>query len=92
MIVSFKDKDSEKLFHRIRVKRFQSFEQQALKLLTFLNAASSLEAIKANPSNKLHALGGDMRGQFAIWINAQWQICFEWREGNAHEVTIVDYH
>ncbi len=92
MIISFRDKESENLFHRKRVKRFQSFDQQALKRLVFLNAATSLEALRANPSNKLHALGGDRQEEYAIWINTQWRLCFEWRDGNAYEVTIVDYH
>ncbi len=57
-----------------------------------LHAAPSLEALRLNPGNKFHALGGNRKGQWAISINAQWRICFEWRDGNAYQVQIIDYH
>jgi len=57
-----------------------------------LHAAPSLESLRLNPGNKFHALGGNRKGQWAISINAQWRICFEWRDGNAYQVQIIDYH
>jgi len=57
-----------------------------------LHAAPSLNALMLNPGNRLHALGGDRKGQYAISINNQWRICFEWQGGNALNVEIVDYH
>ncbi|MCK4487878.1 MAG: type II toxin-antitoxin system RelE/ParE family toxin [Desulfobacterales bacterium] len=45
-----------------------------------------------NPGNKFHALAGDRKGQYAISINKQWRVCFEWRDGNAYNVEIADYH
>jgi proteic killer suppression protein len=44
------------------------------------------------PSNKLHALGADRKGKHAIWINAQWRLCFRFTDGHAYDVEIVDYH
>jgi len=92
MIRSFKNKDTEKLFNGIRVKKFQAFEQQARRRLKILDAAVSVESLFLLPSNRAHALGGERTNQYAIWINNQWRICFEWHDGNAENVEIVDYH
>jgi len=57
-----------------------------------LHAATALEDLRLPPGNRLEALHGDRAGQHSIRINQQWRICFVWREGNAHDVEIVDYH
>ena len=92
MIKSFKNKDTENLFDGVRVKKFQAFEQQARRRLKILGAAISLESLFLIPSNKAHALRGDRANQHAIWVNNQWRLCFEWNEGHAENVEIVDYH
>jgi proteic killer suppression protein len=92
MIKSFSCRDTEKLFNDIRVRRFQSFERQARKRLMVLHASPSLDALMLNPGNKFHTLGEDRKGQYAISINKQWCVCFEWRDGNAYNVQIIDYH
>lgn len=92
MIKSFKNKDTENLFDGVRVKKFQAFEQQARRRLKILDAAISLESLFLIPSNKAHALRGDRANQHAIWVNNQWRLCFEWNEGHAENVEIVDYH
>lgn len=92
MIKSFACRDSEKLFNDRRVRRFQAFERQARKRLMVLHAAPSIEALMLNPGNKFHALSGDRKGQYAISINKQWRVCFEWNDGNAYHVEITDYH
>ena len=92
MVKTFACRDTEKLFNDRRVGRFKSIERQARKRLMVLHAANSLNALMRNPGNKFHALKGDRKGQFAISINKQWRVCFEWQEGNAFNVEIVDYH
>jgi proteic killer suppression protein len=92
MIKSFACRDTETLFNDHRVRRFQEIEHQSRKRLMVLHAAPSLEALRLNPGNKFHGLGGNRKGQWAISINAQWRICFEWRDGNAYQVQIIDYH
>lgn len=92
MIKSFSNRDTEKLFNDIRVRRFQSFERQARKRLMVLHAAPSLESLMRNPGNKFHALGGNRKGQYAISINKKWRVCFEWHDDNAYNVEIIDYH
>jgi len=51
-----------------------------------------LQDLQAPPANRLEKLSGDRRGQYSIRINDQWRICFVWREGDAYDVEIVDYH
>ena len=70
---------------------FSGFARQADKRLRILDAAETLEALRALPSNRFEALSGDRVGQYSIRVNRQWRVCFTWEEG-AHEVEIVDYH
>jgi len=92
MIKSFACRDTEKLFKDQWVRCFQSIERQARKRLMVLHAAPSIEALRLNPGNRFHALSGDRKGQYAISINSQWRVCFQWHEGNAYRVEITDYH
>lgn len=92
MIKSFGSADTERLFRRERVKRFQSFERPAQRKLTALHAAASLDDLRAIPGNRLEKLKGDRKGQHSIRINDQWRVCFVWKDGNAHGVEIADYH
>jgi proteic killer suppression protein len=57
-----------------------------------LNSARTLQDLRSPPANRLEKLSGDRSGQYSIRINDQWRVCFEWREGDAYEVEIVDYH
>jgi proteic killer suppression protein len=60
--------------------------------LEILDAAEVLQDLRIPPSNRLEKLSGDRTNQYSIRINKQWRICFEWREGYAEKVEIVDYH
>ena len=57
-----------------------------------LNNARTIDDLRVPLGNRLEALSGDRTGQLSIRINDQWRICFVWREGNAYQVEIVDYH
>jgi len=93
VIQSFRDKDTEKLFQRERSKAVpQDVQRVALRKLAQLDAAAGLQDLKVPPGNRLEALSGNRTGQFSIRINDQWRVCFVWKDGNAHEVEIVDYH
>ena len=92
MIKSFSSRDTEALFNEISVRRFQSIERQARRKLLYLNSVRTLQDLLQPPGNKLEALKGNRRGQHSIRINDQWRICFRWRDGNAFDVEIVDYH
>jgi proteic killer suppression protein len=92
LISSYADKDTEKLAAGIRVKKFEAIERTAWKKLLILRAAARLEDLMVPPGNRMEALSGDRKGQYSIRINDQYRICFEWKDGNAHNVEIVDYH
>ena len=92
MIKSFSCKDTEELASRDRVRRFVNIERVAQRKLEMLAAATSLEDLKVPTSNHLEKLAGDRDGQYSIRVNLQWRVCFEWKEGHAYQVEIVDYH
>lgn len=64
----------------------------AFKKLAILNAALQLNNLTVPPGNRLEALTGNRKGRYSIRINQQYRICFVWRDGNAFDVEIVDYH
>jgi toxin HigB-1 len=92
VIRSFRDKDTARLFQRLRSGRFTGIERIAYRKLIMLHAAEALIDLRQPPGNHLEALTGDRKGQHSVRINDQWRICFEWKEGHAYEVEIVDYH
>jgi toxin HigB-1 len=92
MIISFKCRDTQKLFDGIRVKGWVNIETVALRKLAMLNRAADLSDLKIPPQNKLEALKKDRKGQHSIRINDQWRVCFEWTQSGPAQVEIVDYH
>ena len=93
MINSFKCSETEKIFRGMYSKRLpRDIQPVALRKLTQLNGAASLDFLRVPPGNMLEKLSGDRAGQWSIRINDQWRICFHWQDGNAHNVAIVDYH
>ena len=92
MIASFKDKETRALFDERPVRRFRAIERGARRKLLFLNQARSLDDVAALPGNRLEKLSGDRKGQYNTRINGQWRICFDWLDGDAFDVEIVDYH
>lgn len=64
----------------------------ANRKLTQINSAKSLDDLRIPPGNRLEPLSGNRAGQHSICINDQWRLCFVWRDGNAFEVELVDYH
>jgi len=64
----------------------------ARRKLRMLNSAATLDDLRIPPANRLEALKGDRKGQHSIRINDQWRVCFRWKDGDAHDVEIVDYH
>ena len=92
MIRSFRCAETERLFFRDSVRRFKAIERQALRKLDLLDAAPDLRTLSTLPGNRLEQLKGIRKGQHSIRVNDQWRICFEWRDGHAYKVEIVDYH
>ena len=93
MIRGFRDKDTEEIFHRVRSRKLpDDIQQAALRNLRMVNRAQTLNDLRVPPANRLEKLTGDRAGQYSIRINDQWRVCFVWRDNDAHEVEIVDYH
>ena len=90
-IRSFADRDTETIWLDKRVRRFQSIQAQAKRRLNVLNAVATLDDLRNNPGARLHRLKGDRAGQWAIAINDQYRLVFDWNDGPAN-VEITDYH
>lgn len=93
MIRSFRDRDTELVFRRRPSRRLPAeIQRVALRRLTVLHAATSLQDLLVPPGNRLEKLRGAYRGQYSLRINGRWRVCFLWHRGDAHRVEIVDYH
>jgi proteic killer suppression protein len=93
MIKSFADDETERLFRGLRPKKLPNdIWSRAGRKLLIINAAEEIGELRVPPGNRLEKLRGDRSGQWSIRVNDQWRVCFEWREGNAYQVEITDYH
>jgi len=93
MIKTFDDKRTQQVYATGQAKRFDSdLARRARRRLEYIDYATRLEDLQQPRSNRLHALGGDRKGQFSISINDQWRICFRFEDGDAYDVEICDYH
>ena len=93
MIKSYKNKETEKANQGVFNKRFPKEIAKRTKMrLDRINSAHTVEDLKIPPSHNLEKLSGDRIEQHSIRINLQWRICFTWKDGNAYDVEIVDYH
>jgi len=93
VIKSFADLDTERLFQREPVRRFGANVQRImLRKLVAVDAAEALDDLRRPRGNRLEKLHRDRDGQHSIRVNDQWRVCFRWRDGDAYDVEIVDYH
>jgi toxin HigB-1 len=93
MIKSFRDKETEKVFSRqISTKLPQDIQPIARKKLVMLDAAAQLNDLRTPPGNRLEVLQRNRKGQHSMRTNDQWRICFKWRDGDAYDAEITDYH
>ena len=93
MIISFKDKETEKIWEGTFSKGFPRNIQKIMRRkLRMLNNAKNLSDLKIPPNNKLEKLRGNREGQYSIRVNDRYRVCFLWNDNNASSVEIVDYH
>ncbi len=93
MIKTFADRHTQELYEEGRSRRFPpEIWRRAVLKLEYLDLATRLEDLRVPPSNRLHQLGKDRRGQFSISVNDQWRICFRFLDGDAYDVELTDYH
>ncbi|MDT0636028.1 type II toxin-antitoxin system RelE/ParE family toxin [Spectribacter hydrogenoxidans] len=93
MIKTFADRRTRTLYLSGRSRRFPAdVAKRVLRKLAYVDLAVRLDDLKVPPGNRLHALGGDRKGQHAIAVNNQWRICFRFVDGDAYDVEVCDYH
>lgn len=93
MIRSFRGLEAARIWRGEVSRRLpQDIQNRALRKLRQVDASATLEDLRNPPGNRLEALKRDREGQWSIRINDQWRICFEWKDGDASNVEIVDYH
>ena len=93
MIKTFADRQTQEIYTRGRSKRIApDLVKRAIRRLEYIDLVTCLEDLKVPPSNRLHALKGDRKGQYAISINDLCRICFKFVDGDAYKVVITDYH
>ena len=93
MIVSFGDKETEKIWNGIVSRRLpREIQDVARRKLRMINNSINIVDLRIPPANKLENLKGDLKEFHSIRINNQWRIIFKWEGGNAFKVEIVDYH
>ncbi len=93
MIKTFTDKRTHELYTKGKAKKFApDVASRAARKLEYIHLATQLDDLKVPPGNRLHALSGERKGQYAISINDQWRICFRFVDGDAYEVEVCDYH
>jgi len=93
VIRSFRDKRTEALRQREAPKRVPAdVARRTVTKLFLLDTVTRLEDLRVPPGNRLEALSGGRAGQHSIRVNDQWRLCFVWRDGDAYEVELVDYH
>ncbi|WP_396957944.1 type II toxin-antitoxin system RelE/ParE family toxin [Nitrosomonas sp.] len=93
MIKTFANRVTRELYVTGKTKRLPpDIVKRASRKLEYVDLATCLEDLQVPPGNRLHALGGDRKGQYSISINDQWRICFRFVEGDAYDVEVCDYH
>ena len=93
MIYSFGNKDTEKIWKGERIKKLAlEIQEISRRKMRMLNNAQQLKDLMIPPSNKLEKLKGGYKEYYSIRINDQWRIIFRWKDNNAFDVEIVDYH
>jgi proteic killer suppression protein len=93
MIISFGNKDTERIWNGERVKKFPNEIQEiGRRKLRMLNNSQNIADLQIPPSNRLEKLKGSMKELYSIRINDQWRIIFRWNNRNTSEVEILDYH
>lgn len=92
MIRTFADAETEQVFQHRHSRRYAAIERVALRKLRQIHRVLRVEDLYEPPGNRLERLKGNREGQWSLRINDQFRICFRWRDGDAYQVEIVDYH
>ncbi len=92
MIRTFADRRTQKLYAEGEARKIPyAVARRARRKLEYIDLAARLDDLRVPPGNRLHALSGDRKGQYAIAVNDQWRICFRFVDGDAFDVEFCDY-
>lgn len=93
MIKTFADKHTHEFYKNSKSKRFPpDIAKRVMRKLEYIDLATCLDDLKVPPSNRLHELERERKGQYSISVNDQWRVCFRFKDGDAYDVELVDYH
>jgi len=93
MIQSFGDKDTEDIFDNVHVRKYApELQNTARRKLRMLDIAGRIENLRVPPNNRLEKLHGDLKGLWSIRVNQQYRIIFRWKDADAYDVRLIDYH
>ena len=93
MIKRFADKRTKDLYDTGRAKRFPpDVAGRAARKLEYVDLATQIDDLKVPPGHRFHALESNRKGQYSIFINDQWRICFRFVHRDAYDVEVCDYH
>ena len=93
MIVNFGDKNTEKIWRGETVKKIPlEIQKTGRRKLRMINNSQDVVDLRIPPSNKLEKLKGKLKDFHSIRINVRWRIIFIWKNNNAEQVQIIDYH
>ena len=93
MIISFKDKEAEKIWNgMVSTKLPFEIQQIARRKLRMINNSQNINDLRIPPANQLKKLQGDLKNKYSIRINDQWRIVFNWDGSNGLDLEIIDYH
>ena len=93
MIKTFNNDETQKIYQRQRSRKLPSdIQQVTLRKLRMINNAVTINDLRVPPANRLEKLSGNRAGQWSIRINDQWRVCFRWKDSDAYDVEIADYH
>jgi proteic killer suppression protein len=92
MIKSFKHRSLKRLYERgdrsgIRPDLLETAE----RILTALDAATTPQAMNL-PRYRLHQLKGEWKGTWSVTVRANWRIVFQFKDTDAFDVELIDYH
>ena len=92
MIQSLRHKGLRKFFESGSATGIQPQHAKRLRMqLVALDTSQSIEDMHV-PGFRLHPLKGSERGHWSVWVNGNWRLTFEFREGHAYVLDYEDYH
>jgi len=92
VIKSFRHKGLKRLYEIGSTAGIQAMHAQRLRMqLAALDTAQFIGDMDV-PGFRLHSLKGRKKGRWSIWVNGNWRVTFEFRDGNAYVLDYEDYH